>query len=133
MSHHQENRRILLVYDVSYPSIDGGGQRRMYEVAKRLIARGYRVDWLCFKTWDIDDLNKNSEIHYIGLPGYKGLYNDSGSRRYLEPLEFLFALWKSRLELNQYDIIWSGQWPILHLIPWSYKKDIQRKLILTKR
>ena len=123
-------RKILLVYDVSYPSVDGGGQRRMYEVAKRLIAQGYQVDWLCFKTWDFDHPNDNSKINFIGLPGYKGLYNSSGSRRYLEPIEFLFSLWTSRIDISQYDVVWSGQWPILHLVPWSYKKGIKEKLVV---
>ena len=25
--------KLLIVYDVSYPSIEGGGQRRFYEIA----------------------------------------------------------------------------------------------------
>lgn len=119
--------KILLVYDVSYPSIEGGGQRRMYEVAVRLAKLGHEVDWLCFKTWqtEIDE-----QINFIGLPGFKGLYTESGSRRYLEPLEFLFQLWRNRIDYSQYDIIWSGQWPIIHLVFWSFNPKIRSKLVV---
>ena len=124
--------KILIVYDVSYPSIDGGGQRRLYEVAKRLIDNDIAdVDWICFKTWDIEGRNKlHPKINYIGLPGFKGLYNKSGSRRILEPLEFLYSLFRHKPKLYEYDIIWSGQWPILHLIFWSFNKKVRNKLVV---
>ena len=121
--------KLLIVYDVSYPSIEGGGQRRFYEIASRLnFNYEFEVDWLCFKTWD--SKIKSSNINYIGLPGFKGLYNRNGKRRFLEPLEFLFALYKNKTKYHKYDVIWAGQWPILHLIFWSYNKKIRSKLFV---
>lgn len=124
--------KLLIVYDVSYPSIDGGGQRRLFEIASRLInLKNVEIDWVCFKTWENGDINKySSQINYIGIPGFKGLYNQSGSRRKLEPLEFLISLYRAKINYSKYDVIWSGQWPILHLISWSFKKDIRNKLIV---
>jgi glycosyltransferase involved in cell wall biosynthesis len=124
--------KVLIVYDVSYPSIDGGGQRRLYEIASRLIDRGeVEVDWVCFQTWKSEEENqKNSKIKYIGIPGFNGLYNKSGSRRILEPIEFLYALHKAKIDYTNYDVIWSGQWPILHLISWSFNKNIRNKLVV---
>jgi len=115
------HQKILLVYDVSYPHIEGGGQRRMYEVARRLASEGHQVSWLCFKTWagDLDELDING-IRYIGLPGFRGLYREDGSRRRAEPLEFFIALFRSRVLLKDYDIIWSGQWPMIHLVWWLF-------------
>ena len=120
--------KILLVYDVSYPSVEGGGQRRMYEVATRLTNAGHQVDWLCFKTWGEDELD--SRINYRGLDGFRGLYNKSGSRRYFEPIEFLVQLWRAKVNYNDYDVIWSGQWPVLHLLIWSFIPSIRKKLVV---
>ena len=76
--------KLLIVYDVSYPSIEGGGQRRFYEIASRLnFNYEFEVDWLCFKTWD--SKIKSSNINYIGLPGFKGLYNRNGREGFLSP------------------------------------------------
>lgn len=111
--------KILIVYDVSYPSVIGGGQRRLYEVAHRLAKSGHQIDWVCFKTWDTPDKELNADgIKYIGFPGFKGLYNENGSRRKLEPLEFLRGLRRKKIDYSQYDIVWSGQWPLIHLIDW---------------
>lgn len=115
------NKKILLVYDVSYPHVEGGGQRRMFEVARRLVDDGHQVTWICFRTWSEDSNEFKFEgIRYIGLEGFRGLYRDNGSRRRLEPIEFVIALYKSNINLKDYDVIWSGQWPILHLIWWLF-------------
>ena len=124
-------KKILLVYDVSYPSVDGGGQRRMYEIATRLTDCGYSVDWVCFKTWENEAINQSQcSINYIGLPGFKGLYNKHGGRRYVEPIEFTIALRRAKLNFNDYDVVWSGQWPIVHLVPWILNKSIRKKLVV---
>jgi len=108
---------ILMIYDVGYPFVEGGGQRRMHEVACRLIQRGYSIDWLCFKTWDGDNVVIGSSgIRYIGMDGYRGLYRKDGSRRRMEPIEFLFAFLGSDIKFGKYDFVWSGQWPMVHLL-----------------
>lgn len=113
---NRKKLKILLVYDVSYPHVEGGGQRRLYEIARRLAEEGHEISWLCFKTWSGEaDVIISDCIKYIGIPGFKGLYRRDGSRRRMEPIEFLVALFKSKTILNDYNIVWSGQWPIIHL------------------
>jgi glycosyltransferase involved in cell wall biosynthesis len=125
--------KILLVYDVSYPHVEGGGQRRMFEVAKRLAKDGHHVSWLCFRTWDdnVENLNENG-INYIGISGFRGLYRGDGSRRRLEPVEFFIALLRSRINFREFDVVWSGQWPLLHLVWWlSFPNKLgQAKLVV---
>jgi glycosyltransferase involved in cell wall biosynthesis len=116
MSFRLKGERVLLIYDVAYPYTQGGGQKRMWEIAMRLKSQGAQIDWVSFKTWP-----ENSEsvqldgINYIGLQGFKGLYAKNGKRRIFEPIEFLWALLRKKISFNEYDVIWLGQWPILHI------------------
>lgn len=120
--------RILVVYDVAYPFTQGGGQKRMWEVASRLAKNGNHVDWLCFKTWNESDCNPSlHEIRYLGIPGYKGLYRKNGKRRFLEPIEFLYSIFMNRTSLKNYDIVWLGQWPLSHIIYFLFFSKIDRK------
>jgi glycosyltransferase involved in cell wall biosynthesis len=113
--------KILIVYDVSYPHTKGGGQKRLYEVAKRLISSNWEVDWVCFKTWNDPDSILNSDgIRFLGLPGYNGLYTKNGTRRLLEPFEFAYSLISYNIDYSKYDVIWSGQWPLIHLLWWNF-------------
>lgn len=116
MSFELKGKRILLIYDVAYPYTQGGGQKRMWEVAIRLRSIGVQVDWISFKTWPGYSENVQLDgINYIGLPGFRGLYAKNGKRRIFEPIEFLWALLRKEIAINEYDVIWLGQWPILHI------------------
>lgn len=44
--------RIGLVTDVVYPYVKGGVERRVYEVSRRLAARGHDVHVFCMQYWD---------------------------------------------------------------------------------
>lgn len=128
-----DQKKILIIYDVSYPHINGGGQRRFWEVARRLLSQGFEIDWICFKTWpEESSVIENDGIRYIGLAGYKGLYRENGKRRIQEPIEFVVALARHKVDLKKYDVIWTGQWPLTHLIWWLFcqKFFLGSKLII---
>ncbi len=123
--------RILVVYDVAYPFTQGGGQKRMWEVASRLSIHGHQVDWLCFKTWgESDSLLNLQGINYIGIPGFKGLYKKNGRRRILEPIEFLYAMFKNRISLEGYDLVWLGQWPLSHILFFLFSKFNKKNIFV---
>ena len=66
----QKSKKILIIYDVAYPFVIGGGQIRLYEIAKHLIQNGCEVTWLCFKTWEGKSSFVGDEgIFYVGLEG----------------------------------------------------------------
>ena len=50
MVHIKKNNRILIVYDVAYPFVHGGGQKRLWEVSQRLLKNNFSIEWICFKT-----------------------------------------------------------------------------------
>lgn len=109
-------RTIHVVYDVSYPFIEGGGQKRIFEIAKRLVNRGWDIRWFTFKTWDGPQTIQKDGITYTGLEGYVPLYSPSGRRSWREALAFGRAVWVHRRMIRRADVLWCGQWPYSHLI-----------------
>lgn len=111
----KNGKRLLIVYDVAYPFVKGGMQRRFFEVAQRLAKKGWVVEWVSFQTWIGDREVLSDGIRYIGLAGYSGLYGAKGKRKALEPIQFLLQLIKEIPKRQRYDVVWTMQWPMLHL------------------
>src|SRR5437016_14382838 len=102
-------RRLAIFYDVAYPFIDGGGQRRIYEVARDLASHGWTVHWYALKTWDGDSIQVRDGIVYVGLKGDTQLYGRNGKRRLIEALAYGFAVLKVRADFESYDVVWCAQ------------------------
>jgi glycosyltransferase involved in cell wall biosynthesis len=108
--------KIGFVYDAVYPYLKGGGERRIYEVARRLHARGHEVHILGMKYWEGSDSIQNDGLIYRSLGRHVPLYHPSGRRSIREALQFgLQAL--RLLALEHFDVIDCGQWPYFHLLP----------------
>ncbi|AJC71445.1 glycosyl transferase family 1 [Thermococcus guaymasensis DSM 11113] len=58
--------RIAFVYDVIYPWVKGGVEKRIYELAKRL-ARDHEVHIYGYKHWEGKNEIERDGIHYHGL------------------------------------------------------------------
>jgi len=110
-------RRLNVVYDVAYPFVEGGGQKRIFEVAKRLAARGWSIRWYAFQTWDGAPIVEAHGITYVGLTGFVPLYTPDGRRSRREALAFGRAVWRHRRLIRNADVLWCGQWPYFHLPP----------------
>ncbi|MDI6644414.1 MAG: glycosyltransferase family 4 protein [Methanobacteriaceae archaeon] len=73
--------KICIVSDFFIPHYNGGGERRYYEIAKRMVVMGHSVDLICMKiqgvnsTETIDGIN----IYHLGptirKPPYRNLFN----------------------------------------------------------
>jgi glycosyltransferase involved in cell wall biosynthesis len=108
--------KIGFVYDAVYPYLKGGGERRIYEVARRLSARGHEVHIFGMKYWEGDDSIRSDGLIYRSLGRHVPLYHSSGRRSIREALQFgLQAL--RLLALERFDVIDCGQWPYFHLLP----------------
>lgn len=106
---------LALVYDVAYPFVEGGGQKRMFEVATRLAASGWNITWYTLQTWDGPATIRAHGITYRGLAGDTDFYTKSGRRSIREALSFGWATWKARSEIRKHAVLWCGQWPYFHL------------------
>ena len=105
---------IAILYDVAAPFHKGGGEFRMYEVARRLVQRGWRVHWYSWKEWDGEEASADG-IEYFSLGELPDLYSGSGRRTPEEALAYAYATFKG-VDIARYDIVWCGQWPILHAL-----------------
>jgi hypothetical protein len=54
--------KITLVYDAIYPYIKGGGEKRFYEIGKRLAKKGHQVHLYGMKFWEGDKVIKKQGI-----------------------------------------------------------------------
>jgi len=65
--------RIAYVYDAAYPFVKGGGEKRIYEIARRL-SKKHEVDWITLKWWEDGNEFFGDGIRYIGVGEWKNLY-----------------------------------------------------------
>jgi len=99
-----ETLKIAFVYDVVYPWVKGGVERRIYELAKRL-ARDHEVHVYGYKHWEGKNEIERDGIHYHGLaPAPKRLYL-LGKRNPLPMLRLASRLRRRIGEFRRYDIV----------------------------
>jgi len=99
-----ETLRIAFVYDVIYPWVKGGVERRIYELARRL-AKHHEVHVYGYRHWEGPKDIEREGVHYHGLaPAPKRLYL-LGKRNPLPMLRLASRL-RSRIgELREYDLV----------------------------
>ena len=67
--------KIALVYDVIFPYIKGGAERRIYELGRRLATR-HEVHLYGMKLWEGPDELETEGMHLHGICPAKDLYTD---------------------------------------------------------
>ena len=60
--------KICIVTEFFIPHYFGGGERRFYQLAKKLVERGVQVDLICMKIKDVPDYENidGINVHHIG-------------------------------------------------------------------
>ncbi|MCE5213367.1 MAG: glycosyltransferase family 4 protein [Methanobacterium sp.] len=97
--------KIAYVYDAVYPWVKGGAEKRVYELAKRLAARGHDVHWYGMGYW-LTNGEKNIErdgikFHAVCRP--LELYE--GDRRSIKQAIYFSWMLLFKLRAGKYDII----------------------------
>lgn len=92
-----ERPRVALVYDAVYPRTKGGGERRFYEIGRRL------TDQFDLAYFFYDSPDKTSDqapgIHR-GVGGRRAMYTASGRRSMLHNADFAVRLFKPLLAFD---------------------------------
>ncbi|CAJ35677.1 glycosyltransferase family 4 protein [Methanocella arvoryzae] len=105
--------KIVFVSDVIYPYVKGGAEKRIYEIARRLVARGHEVHVFGVKWWDGGAVQNIGGITYHGVCGKKDLYV-GGRRSIFEAIWFAICL-SVPLARERFDVIDCNQHPYFPL------------------
>ena len=122
--------KIALVYDVIYPWVKGGAEKRLWELGTRLAARGHDVHFFGMKFWEGPAHIERDGVHFHGICQPVGLY--TGGRRSIREatwfsVHLLLPLMQERCEL-----IDCQQFPYLSCISAKIVASAQRTpLIIT--
>jgi glycosyltransferase involved in cell wall biosynthesis len=98
--------KIAFVYDAVYPWVKGGAEKRVYELATRLVKRGHEVHWYSIGWWWPEKGKKDilmDGIHLHGVSNPVELYSDD-RRSIKEAFIFSFKLFKPLMREN-FDVI----------------------------
>jgi len=93
--------KICIVSDFFVPHYQGGGERRYYEFAKRLVKKGHHIDLICMK---IDGVSDQEEIEGINVYHIGPTIKNPPQRSSSDFIKFIFAIFKWIMK-NDYDII----------------------------
>jgi len=106
--------RICYLTDFFVPHYQGGGERRYYEIAKRLVKKGHSVDIICMRIHNVCDEEKidGINVHHIGPT-----INSPPKRKLSDFFKFLHAQ-KHWLKKHNYDII-EAQGASIFILPWA--------------
>jgi glycosyltransferase involved in cell wall biosynthesis len=101
--------KIAFVYDVIYPYVKGGVEKRVWELAVRLSCRGHEVHLFGMKFWQGEDIFIREGVFLHGVCPAQKLY-EGGRRTIWQAFYFSMRLIPSLLKEN-FDIIDCQQFP----------------------
>jgi L-malate glycosyltransferase len=101
--------KIAFVYDAVYPYVKGGVEKRIWELALRLTARGHEVHVFGMKYWEGSDHTEREGVHLHGVCHPHHLYT-GGRRNISEAIWFSIRLIPHLLR-EDFDIIDCQQFP----------------------
>jgi len=110
-----DRMKIAFVYDVIYPYVKGGVEKRVWELSRRLAARGHEVHIFGMKYWDGDAILVKDNVILHGVCPAHPLYA-RGKRTIGEALYFSLHLFRPLARI-QVDIIDCQQFPFFPAIP----------------
>lgn len=82
---------IAYIYDAVYPWVKGGAEKRIYELSRRLAARGHTVHCYGIKWWQGEEVLKREGVHLHGICQPRPLYVN-GKRSIAEAVCFAVGL-----------------------------------------
>ncbi len=95
--------KVAMVYDAIYPWVKGGGEKRIYELGKRLVSKGHEVHLFGVKWWEGSDIIEKDGMVLHGVCKKMELYVN-GRRSISEAIIFSIKL-VPHLIKEKFDII----------------------------
>ncbi|WP_457549278.1 glycosyltransferase family 4 protein [Archaeoglobus sp.] len=121
--------RLAYIYDAVYPWIKGGVERRIYEIGRRLVNKGYEVHWFGIGWWGMRECDLDGiKLHPVCKP--QRLY--TGERRSIKEAVFFALSLLTKLFKYDLDIVDCQVFPYFPTFSSNiYTLIKQKKLILT--
>ena len=101
--------KIAFVYDVIYPYVKGGVEKRLWELASRLTHRGHEVHLFGMKFWEGENILIREGVFLHGVCPAQKLY--AGGRRTIWQAPYFSIYLISPLLKEKFDIIDCQQFP----------------------
>jgi glycosyltransferase involved in cell wall biosynthesis len=101
--------KIAFVYDVIYPYVKGGVEKRVWELAVRLTHHGHEVHLFGMKFWEGEDIISREDVFLHGVCRAQKIYT-RGRRSIWQAVYFSLHL-LSPLHKEKFDIIDCQQFP----------------------
>jgi glycosyltransferase involved in cell wall biosynthesis len=122
--------KIAFVYDVIYPYVKGGVEKRIRELALRLAVRGHDVHIIGMKYWEGPDSLRVDGVTLHGICPAQPLYAD-GRRTIREAIYFTTHLIPFLMR-EEFDIIDCQQFPYFPCFPVKIVSIVKKKpLVIT--
>jgi glycosyltransferase involved in cell wall biosynthesis len=126
----EDRMKIAFVYDVIYPYVKGGVEKRVWELATRLAKRGHEVHIFGMKYWEGDAVIRKDGVVLHGVCPASSLYTKR-RRGFIEPLRFSCALLPYLLA-DRFDIIDCQQFPFFPALSTKLATTIRKtSLVVT--
>ena len=120
--------KIAIIYDVIYPYVKGGAEKRIFEISRRLAARGHEVHLFGMKFWAGDSVFVSNGVTLHGVCRGQRLYFNS-RRTISEALIFGLALFPPLIK-NRFDLIDCQQFPYFSCFTARFVSLIRRTPLL---
>lgn len=122
--------KIALIYDVIYPFVKGGVEKRVWELAIRLARKGHEVHIVGMNYWGTEEIIVREGVTLHGICPAKPLYRD-GRRSIGEAIYFSGHL-VPFLMRNKFDIIDCQQFPYVSCLVSAAAAGLKRTpLVIT--
>jgi len=122
--------KIAYVYDVIYPYVIGGAEKRIWELARRLVQKGHEVTLFGMKYWEGEDIIYKEGVRLWGVCPPQELFV-KGRRSIKEALYFAWKVLPPLLK-ERFDIVDCQNFPYFPCFPARLASVMRRShLIIT--
>lgn len=123
--------KIAFIYDMVYPFKIGGVEKRIWELSRRLSARGHEVHIFGLKMWEgpPDILQEGVHLHGVCRP--MRFHTDKSGRRTILPALWLaLFVFVPLMRKGRFDVIDCQNFPYFPCFPARFAAAIQQSLFL---
>ncbi len=104
--------KIAYIYDVIYPFVKGGAEKRFWELARRLSRKGHEVHIFGMKSWEGPSVFSKEGVCIHGLGRHWKLYHRTGRRSIRQSLFFSLQILPG-ICAERFDVIDCNAFPYL--------------------